>query len=1026
VALLVLLPNGLQLFAQSRHPATLTTVSAIRHAKKPLAPELPVHIRAVVTYYDDVAPNLFVQDGSGGIWVDLRGSTAAPPSPGQVIDLDGIVGSGFSPYIANPHWTLIGKSVMPRPTPLSFEEAATSSFDSQWVRMEGVIRSFVQQVEGNVLVIDVATPTGAFKVRVPNYHEPFPMELVDAKVRFDGVCAAAFNSRNQFVSFHLMMPSLKNVQVLEPAPADPFSAPATDIANIRRYSADLTDQHRVKVLGTVTAIFPHQGIYLSDGTSGVYAESQDGTPMVEGDQVEVIGFPAPGSFSPVLKSARIRPTREHFSASVRPVTGKSALKGNYDAQLIEIDGTLKYYREPVNRQVLVVESPDHVSFEATFARQPSQPLDIVEGSRVALTGICSVKADENGNPLEFEVVLRSPADIQVLAPPPWLTTQRAAFLVSGLIFATATGIAWAFILRRRVRQQTELITTKLKYEMALEEKYRSIFERNLTGLYVLSKAGEILDCNEACAQILGFGSRELLLKQRKAAEEIITELRKGASENSSPAGAEEKFQRPDGSECWVLCTLRSAAEGASSEAVLEGSLVDITERKRAEEQVQTLAYFDPLTGLANRTLAKDRLTQTLASAKRHRERMGVLYLDIDGFKTVNDCLGHSVGDEMLQQVAHRLRICAREEDTIARLGGDEFLVAIGPIDTYSDVALVAERIARELNPAFELHGHSLTVTSSIGISIFPDHGDDAETLIKNADAAMYASKNRGRNTFSFFSEEMTTQAIERLQLGNSMRLALERNEFFLVFQPEFDLRSGNVSCWEALIRWRHPDLGLIPPDKFIHVAEGNGMIVPIGEWVLRTACFHARSWHDRGNRIPVAVNVSAVQFRQANFCDLVKDVLDQSGLDPEFLELEITESVLLATEDVRQEVLGRLKTLRVRLAIDDFGTGFSSLSYLKQLPVSKLKIDRSFVRDLQHNPNDEAITAAIIQMAKCLRMKVTAEGVENASQLRLLRAQGCDDVQGFLFSKPLRPDQMDFSSRKSSALFEVLSMGATN
>jgi EAL domain-containing protein (putative c-di-GMP-specific phosphodiesterase class I) len=259
-----------------------------------------------------------------------------------------------------------------------------------------------------------------------------------------------------------------------------------------------------------------------------------------------------------------------------------------------------------------------------------------------------------------------------------------------------------------------------------------------------------------------------------------------------------------------------------------------------------------------------------------------------------------------------------------------------------------------------------------------------------------------------------------------MRSALERNEFFLVFQPEFDLRTGKVSCWEALIRWKHPDLGLISPDKFIHVAETNGMIVPIGEWVLRTACLHARSWHDRGNPIPVAVNVSAVQFRQAGFCDLVKDVLDQSGLDPEFLELEITESLLLATEDMRFEVLGRLKTLGVKLAIDDFGTGFSSLSYLKQLPVSKLKIDRSFVNDLQHNPNDEAITAAIIQMAKCLHLKVTAEGVENENQLRVLRAQGCDDVQGFLFSKPLRPDQMDFSNRKASALFEILSMGAAD
>lgn len=625
-----------------------------------------------------------------------------------------------------------------------------------------------------------------------------------------------------------------------------------------------------------------------------------------------------------------------------------------------------------------------------------------------------------GSPVALCQSTRSP---ELILAAPWFTTERAAWLVSALICATITGIAWAFILRRRVRQQTEVITRKLKNEMALEEKYRNIFERNLTGLYVASNDGSILDCNDACAHILGFESPRHLLEHRERAEEIIRRFQSHSAETSFSVATEEKFE-VDETARWALCSIRPVEQSEEGQRVFEGSLVDITERKRAEEQVQNLAYFDSLTGFPNRTLAKDRLTQALAAARRRRERIGLLYLDIDSFKIVNDCLGHSVGDELLQQIAQRLRLCAREEDTIARLGGDEFLIALGPIDTYSDVAVVAERVARDLTPTFNLRGHSLTVTSSIGISIFPDHGDNAETLIKNADAAMYASKSRGRNTFSFFSEEMTTQAIERLQLGNSMRPALERNEFFLVFQPEFDLRTGKVSCWEALIRWKHPDLGLISPDKFIHVAETNGMIVPIGEWVLRTACLHARSWHDRGNPIPVAVNVSAVQFRQAGFCDLVKDVLDQSGLDPEFLELEITESLLLATEDMRYEVLGRLKTLGVKLALDDFGTGFSSLSYLKQLPVSKLKIDRSFISDLQHNPSDEAIAAAIIQMAKCLQLKVTAEGVENENQLRVLRAHGCDDVQGFLFSKPLRPDQMDFSNRKSSALFEILSMGA--
>jgi diguanylate cyclase (GGDEF)-like protein/PAS domain S-box-containing protein len=562
--------------------------------------------------------------------------------------------------------------------------------------------------------------------------------------------------------------------------------------------------------------------------------------------------------------------------------------------------------------------------------------------------------------------------------------------------------------------------------MTLEVRYRNIFERNLTGLYIAEADGKILDCNDACARMLGYHGRRELLGDSARAEQIVQRFHETAAHSSFAIGTEQSFERLDGTQGWALCSLRAAGGENGESRVFEGSLVDITERKLAEDRIQFLAYFDSLTHLPNRTLVHDRLSKAVAVAKRERQTLGVLHLDIDSFKIINDCLGHSRGDELLQSIAQRLQACAREEDTVARLGGDEFLVALGPINSPGDAAIVAERIARDLRPAFNLNGNSLNITCSIGISIFPDHGNDAETLIKNADAAMYASKGRGRNTFSFFSEQMTAQAIERLQLDNSMRGALDRAEFYLVFQPEFNLRTGAVSCWEALIRWKHPELGLVPPDKFIPIAEANGMIVPIGEWVLRTACHHARGWHDIGSEVPVAVNVSAVQFRQIGFCELVRKVLKETGLDPEHLELEITESLLLATEDMRFEVLSQLKALGVKLAIDDFGTGYSSLSYLKQLPVSKLKIDRSFIRDLHRNGNEEAITAAIIQMARCLNLTVTAEGVENERQLQFLREQQCDDVQGFLFSKPLKADQMDFHNRKASALFEILSMGAAS
>jgi diguanylate cyclase (GGDEF)-like protein/PAS domain S-box-containing protein len=1010
--------------AESPRPVDLTTVRQIRHLGSTTGVAINTHIRGVVTYYDTVAPNLFVQDSTGGIWVDLRGSKLEPPSPGQVVDLRGVVGFGFAPYISKPVWRVVGVAGPPQPERVTYDDVANGSFDGQWVQMEGVVRSFVQQAEGNVLVMDVATPTGAFKVRVPDYHDPFPVQLVDAKVRFVGVCGAAFNSRQQLVSIHLMMPSLKDLKVLDAPPSDPFAIPATPIADVRRFSADLSNDHRVKVLGTVTAHFPQQGIYLTDGSGGLYAESEDGTPLADGDQVEVIGFPEAGSFSPVLKSARIRPTGKHFTLTTAPVSGKVALKGANDSELVAISGLLRSERQLRNAQTLLVESDDHVTFEASLSRAGAKPVDVLAGSRLSLTGILAVKPDANGNPSDFQLVLRSPADVKVVATPPWLNAQRAVVILTGLMAATLAVMGWVLILRRRVRRQTQIITTKLKNELALEERYRDIFERNLTGLYVAGADGKILDCNDACARILGYAGRAELFANSARAEQLIQKFNERLSDDTFSSGTEHSFELPDGTKGWALCSLR-VVDGKDGIQLFEGSLVDITARKLAEERIQFLAYFDSLTCLPNRTLVQDRLSQAISVALRRREKVGVLHLDIDSFKIINDCLGHSWGDELLRSIAQRLQACGREEDTVARLGGDEFLLIL-PVNSDADAAVVAERIARELKPPFSLNGHVISITCSVGISIFPDHGVDAETLIKHADTAMYASKSSGRNTFSFFSEEMTARAIERLQLGNSMRGALEREEFHLVFQPEFNLRTGAISCWEALIRWNHPTLGLIPPDKFIPIAEANGMIVPIGEWVLRTACLHAHHWHQVGNKVPVAVNVSAVQFRQSGFCDLVKRVLKETDLDPEFLELEITESLLIATEDMRYEVLSQLKTLGVRLAIDDFGTGYSSLSYLKELPVSKLKIDRSFIRDLRRNGNEEAITAAIIQMAKCLKLTVTAEGVENELQLELLRVHGCDDVQGFLFSKPLRADQMDFRNRKSSALFEILSTGVAS
>jgi diguanylate cyclase (GGDEF)-like protein len=429
---------------------------------------------------------------------------------------------------------------------------------------------------------------------------------------------------------------------------------------------------------------------------------------------------------------------------------------------------------------------------------------------------------------------------------------------------------------------------------------------------------------------------------------------------------------------------------------------DITDRKLAEERIKYLAFYDALTGLPNRVLLQDRLATALSGARRRKSKVALLFFDLDRFKLTNDSLGHAAGDLLLQEVANRFKSYTREQDTVARIGGDEFLIVLTDVEKIADAAIAAERLMHAMTVAFVIHDHPLNIGCSIGISIFPEHGADAEALLKNADAAMYSAKENGRNNFQFFTDDMNADVVERSTLENSLRLALEKEELFLMYQPQMDIATGNITGLEALIRWQHPDLGLVAPDKFIPIAESSGLIRTIGEWVLRTACGQARKWQEEGlPAISVAVNVSAVQFRHEGFCGLIRRVLHETGLAPQYLELELTESLLLADADITFSVLQELKAMGLTLAIDDFGTGYSSFSYLRQFRVSKLKIDRSFIRDVAVNTDDAAITTAIISMAKSLRLKVIAEGVEDEAQMSFLRLHQCDGIQGYYFSKPL-------------------------
>jgi len=444
----------------------------------------------------------------------------------------------------------------------------------------------------------------------------------------------------------------------------------------------------------------------------------------------------------------------------------------------------------------------------------------------------------------------------------------------------------------------------------------------------------------------------------------------------------------------------------SGDAILVLMLALIIIWRKVDRRIQILANFDSVTGLPNRNLLHDRISQAISFARRYEKIAAILFIDLDDFKVVNDSLGHNVGDQLLRELGKRLTSCVRGVDSVARLGGDEFVIVLTGMAHQDGVLFIAEKVLDSLSRPFLLEGHEVFISSSIGVAIFPKDGDNEVTLLKNADSAMYHAKERGKGHYQFYAAEMNEMALERLALVNDLHHALERSEFVLHYQPQVNLKTGKITGVEALVRWQHPQKGMIPPSKFIAVAEETRLILPLGEWVLYTACSEAAKWHKKGYDITVSVNISALQVEEHRLVELVDDALRMTGINPKYLELELTENVLIERSDAINRIFRQLREKGVRMAIDDFGTGYSSLSYLSKLPIDKLKIDRSFVRDISDDADDRSIVEAIISMSHSLRLKAIAEGVETAEQEEILRRLNCDEMQGFLFSKPLPFDEL--------------------
>jgi len=516
------------------------------------------------------------------------------------------------------------------------------------------------------------------------------------------------------------------------------------------------------------------------------------------------------------------------------------------------------------------------------------------------------------------------------------------------------------------------------------------------------------------------GPQELLALVHPGDRERVRDAAARWRGAGGPEVVEFRLQRPDGAIRSALCQVECERDESGALVRLHGVVQDVTDRRQAEEKIRHLAYYDTVTGLPNRAWLLERLDMMISYARRRHETMAVMFMDLDQFKRINDTLGHSAGDAMLREVAVRVGRSVRRGDvvgrtvaegtgpSIARLGGDEFCVLLGAMRRTEDAATVATRLLEAFREPFMLEGFEAFGSASIGIAVYPHDGHDGTGLLKAADTAMYQAKDEGRNTFKFYSSALNARAVERLKLESELRRAVEREEFTLHYQTQVRGEARDVVGVEALVRWNHPTRGLVMPAEFVHFAEEIRQIVQIEEWVLRTACLQNKAWQDAGARaVPVSVNISGHHFGLESLVDKVAAALAGSGLAPECLKLEITESVLMSDRDIVSANLRRLKQMGVRLSLDDFGTGYSSLSYLKRLPLSELKIDRSFASDIVGNPDSAAIVSAIIAIGRTLNLGLIAEGVETEDQSACLKGQGCDVMQGYLFGRPQPPEAIE-------------------
>jgi len=989
----------------------LHTVQEIfRLSKAEASRAYPIDLELVVTYSDPAWGLLFVQDQTGSTFIDVHGSNIVYPL-GTRIRVKAVTNAGENgPVMIHPKILVVGKGTLPKPEQRSVAELETGAAESHRVVTEGVLHPC--EHDWNRVCFRLYDGKKLIWLMVPRPDDPVAQSLIGATVKVKGIVGRHLDDQNRHVGAQLFVDTLDDIKVEKrPLPAS-FSSSPTPIGDLRASEADERFVSQIHLRGTVTWQSPEL-FFIQDSSGTVFVVTANAVPVRTGSTVDAIGFLRHGAFGLELSDSAVSLADTQSSIeNTRPLrlTAAEVVKRSLNGSRVHVRARL--IGQNANSTEFVYQLEDGAQrFNAILLRNDSahEIVGLSRDSILDLTGIALIHKGSAEWPGALLILIESSKDVAVVRDNNRLTLKQLLMIFGGIILCVIAILVWVMLLRRTVRKQTAILRARLVSEMRLETKYSRLVERNLAAVFSWRPDGTIVDCNPAFARMLGIASREQLIGRTChdfQTDPAQREALCGALRDEPVSNQKVSLRRDDGTTVYLLMNLTPVH---TEEGMLyETTAIDVTqlrqnqvELQRAKDAAVYESLNDPLTGLPNRRLLIDTLSTLLANANETTGMIALLYLDLDGFKLVNDSLGHSIGDALLVQLASCMRAWIREGDMLARLGGDEFMVIMHRLHTREQAVLLAETLLEAISHPFEVKGHILAAGASIGISIFPDDATDAEELMQQADSAMCVGKREGRNRVVVFTPQIGSEVHERLTLGNLLRGAIARNEISLNYQPEFDLADLRLTRFEALARWNHPILGQIPPVKFIPIAEESGLIGTLGAYIMEQACTEALRWQKMmPYPIQVAVNVSSVQFRRKGFVEEVIATLERTGLSPELLQIEITESAMMGGLQQAADSIYRLRELGISMAIDDFGTGYSNLSYLPSLAFNVLKIDRSFVVNLNTQPETESMIRTLIALAHNFGMQVIVEGVETPEQLAIIKALGANEVQGYLTGRP--------------------------